>query len=252
MQTAGAAALSWLAGATGSGIVAAVAYRLRALTGSGACAATACGAILYGAGGWPWVVLMGAFFVTSSALTRIGGGSPPAGRRSLDHLGRRWDQVGANGGIATLAAAVHGLTGSPLAFVAAAGALATATADTWATEIGRWSRSRPHLVTTWADVPHGTSGGITAIGTIGAAAGASVIAGLAALLMPGSEALHTAAAGATLRVVAGVAAAGFSGALLDSVLGATIETRWRWAGNSAINLAATASGAAIALLTAGR
>ncbi len=237
-----AVATGVVAGAAGSGIVAFAAYRLRALTRSGAWAAAACGALLYGAGGWAWVVLVGAFFVTSSILTRIEGGSSDPRARSLDRTGRRWDQVAANGGIAVLAAAVHGFTGSPLAVAAAAGAIAVATADTWATETGRWSRVPPRLITTWAAVPQGTSGGITPVGTFGAAAGAALIGGLAALV---------ASAPRPALLALAVAGAGFSGALLDSVLGATVERWWPWVGNSGVNLAATAWGAGLTLLAAG-
>ncbi len=233
--------LSLAAGAAGSGIAAVVALKLRTLTRSGAWAAAGCGTILYAAGGWAWVWLVGVFFVTSSALTHLETGPSGQRRRSLDRGGRRWDQVAANGGLATVAAAVHGLTGSSLPLVAAAGAIAAATADTWATEIGRWSRVPPRLITTWRAVPPGTSGGVTAPGTLGASAGGAVIGGVAALLAGGAQPAHLAAA---------VAVAGFSGALLDSVLGATVEGRWRWLGNSGVNLAATAWGAGVALLAA--
>jgi len=230
------------AGAVGSGIAAAQACRLRTLTRSGAWAAALCGTVLYAAGGWTWIGLVAAFFATSSALTRLEVGPPEQRRRSVDYMGRRWDQVAANGGIATLTAAIHGLTGSPLAFPVAAGAIAAATADTWATEVGRWSRVPPRLITTGAAVPPGTSGGVTVVGTLGALGGAVLIGGLAAFLGGGdSRVAHLAPA---------VVAAGFSAALIDSVLGATIEGRWRWVGNSTVNLTATAWGAGAALLVA--
>src|SRR5205807_650194 len=82
-------------------------------------------------------------------LTRWGPraqGEAPRSSPFSDVAGRRWDQVAANGGVAAFAAAIHGLTGSPLAFAAAAGAIAEATADTWATEVGRWSRTRPRMI----------------------------------------------------------------------------------------------------------
>ncbi len=239
MDTVHQAALRFAAGAAASGLAAAQAYRLQALTRSGAWAAAACGTVLYGAGGWPPAALVAVFFATSSALTRLEAG--PRGRRSLDRLGRRWDQVAANGGVAAAAAAAYGLTRSPLALAAACGAVAVATADTWATELGRWSPSPPRLVTTWTRVPHGTSGGITLLGTLAAAAGALLIGGLAALLGPGAR---------PARMAAAVAAAGFSGSLVDSLLGAAIEGRRRWAGNSTINAVATAWGAGAMLLLA--
>ena len=229
------------AGAAGSGLLAVQAYRMRALTRSGAWAAALCGVVLYVGGGWTWVLLVGVFFITASALTRlepVGGGS----HRSLDRMGRRWDQVAANGGVAAVAATIHALTASPMAFAAAAGAIAAATADTWGTEVGRWSPVPPRLITTWAAVPHGSSGGVTPLGTLGAAAGALLIGVCAVFLQRGVA--HP----AHLALV--VSVAGFSGAIVDSLLGATVEDRWRWAGNNVINLAATAWGAGAVLLTA--
>ena len=211
---------------------------MRVLTRSGAWAAAACGIVLFVGGGWAWVVLVGVFFVSASALTRLesrSGGS----RRSLDRMGRRWDQVAANGGVAAVAAVIHGLTASPLAFSAAAGAIAVATADTWGTEIGRWSPVRPRLITSWAPVPHGSSGGITVLGTLGAGAGALLIGVCAALLERQSH---------SGSVAAIVGVAGFSGAIVDSLLGATIEGRWRWVGNNLTNFAATAWGAGAVLI----
>ena len=224
-------------GAAGSGLLAAQAYRMRALTRSGAWAAAVCGTVLYAGGGWTWVVLIGVFFVTSSILTRL---EPRRGqsRLSLDRTGRRWDQVAANGSVAAAAAVVHALTASPLAFAAAAGAIAAATADTWGTEVGRWSPTVPRLITTWAPVSHGRSGGITPWGTAGAGAGALLIGVCASVLETGPHAGST---------IAAVTAAGFSGALVDSFFGATVEGRWRWMGNTLTNLAATTWGAAVAL-----
>jgi uncharacterized protein (TIGR00297 family) len=235
------------AGALGGGIVALAAYRLGALTASGAWAATACGTLVYGGGGGTWAALLGAFFATSSAFTRIEPSSRASGRRSLDYPGRRWDQVAANGGVAALAAAAHGLTDSPLALVAGAGAVAAATADTWATELGRQSPTAPRLITTWARVPHGTSGAITPLGTIGAVSGALLIGALTALLSQDAARMRRGAP-RPCRLAAAVAAAGFSGSLFDSVLGATIEGRWRWVGNDVVNLMATTWGAVAAAL----
>lgn len=229
------------AGGAASGAVALLAHRLGVLTPSGAGAATALGVVLVVGGGWAWLALVGVFFATASILTRW---EPPGRedpRRSLDLAGRRWDQVVANGGIAALAAAAHGLLGSPLAFEAAAGAIAAATADTWATEVGRWSPTPPRLITTGAVVPHGRSGGITPIGTAASVGGALLIAGVTAAL---------AARPLVSPVLLAVLAGGLTGALLDSVLGATVEGRVPWVDNSLINLLATAWGAGVALVGA--
>jgi uncharacterized protein (TIGR00297 family) len=178
------------------------------------------------------------FFATASIMTRLEPRGKADPHRSLDVAGRRWDQVAANGGIAGVAAAIHGLSGSPLFFAAAAGAIAAATADTWATEAGRWSPTAPRLIITGAPVLHGRSGGVTPLGTAASAGGALLITGVATALA-GRPFLSP----MPISVLAG----GFSGALLDSVLGATIEGRFPWINNSLINLFATAWGAWVAL-----
>ena len=232
-------ALQVALGAAISGTVAAGARRLNALTPSGAWAACLVGTVLFAGGGWSWLVLVGTFFVSASALTLWNppGAEPPD--RSLDRAGRRWDQVAANGGIATLAAAIHGLSGWPLGFGIAAGAVAAAAADTWGTEIGRWSARPPRLIMSGTPVPRGTSGGITVIGTIAELGGALTVAAVATAL---------AGQASPSRLFVATVAAGFSGALLDSVLGATIENRLRWVNNSVVNLLATGWGAAVVLV----
>jgi len=231
-------ALHLFEGAAISGIAAWLSYRLRALSPSGAWAATLMGTLLVAEGGWAWFLLAGTFFATASALTQLDPPGRRSPRRSADLGGRRWDQVAANGGIAALAALAHGIVGWPAAFGAAAGAIAAATADTWGTEIGRWSTREPRLITTWRIACHGDSGAVTALGTAGAAGGAALIGSVAASLAPDVS-------GHALLPI--VFVGGITGALLDSLLGATVETRHRWMSNSLVNLIATAWGAAVVI-----
>jgi uncharacterized protein (TIGR00297 family) len=161
-------------------------------------------------------VLLLAFLISGSLLTE-GGGQ------------RTERQVLANGGVAALAA----LAGSWIAF---AGALAAAAADTWASEIGRHSRTPPRLITNRTRVPAGTDGGMTLLGTAGGIAGAVFIAGLSFVLGQ--------------RGVAAITIAGIVGMLMDSLLGATVQGKVRWMDNDAVNLAATLTGAVCASLIA--
>jgi len=194
---------------------------VRWLTRRGAAAALAVGVATLWGFGWRGFALLLAFFVSGSLLT-----PETRGRR------RNERQVLANGGVAALAA----LAGSWAAF---AGALAAATADTWASEIGRRSRTLPRLIITGRPVHAGTDGGITLLGTAGGVAGAACIAGLS-LWLP--------AVTYSLRFGSAIASAGIIGMLLDSVLGATVQGRTRWLDNDAVNLAATLGGAAAALV----
>ena len=178
------------------------------LSPTGTVWAAAVGAAVAAGAGWRGFVLLLVFFVTSSLLSPGGGTRRPV-------------QVLANGGVAALCALL--VPWQPWAAGACAGALAAAAADTWSTEIGRRSRHAPRMITTFTAVAAGTSGGITTLGTLGGLAGAVVLA-LAAHLT----------GLATGRVALAVAAAGFGGMLFDSLLGATLQVRWRCAGCGAV------------------
>jgi uncharacterized protein (TIGR00297 family) len=215
------------------------------LSPAGVAAALVVGAAVTAGTGWRGLVLLAVFFVTSSALTRGGGRRTPV-------------QVLANGGVAAAAALLSRL--DPAWLPACCGALAAAAADTWSTEIGARSPSPPRLVTTGRPVPPGTSGGVTWLGTLGALAGAAVVAASAALLGL-----------ATPAVAAWIAGGGVAGGLADSVLGATVQARFRcgrcgelreaarcpcggtaaaasgipWLTNDAVNVACTLVGATV-------
>ena len=171
------------------------------LSPAGVAAALAVGAAVTAGAGWRGLVLLAVCFVTSSALTRGGGRRTPV-------------QVLANGGVAAAAALLSRL--DPVWLPACCGALAAAAADTWSTEIGARSPSTPRLVTTGLPVPPGTSGGVTWLGTLGGVAGAAVLAASAALLGLATPAL-----------AASIAAGGVAGGFADSLLGATLQARYR-------------------------
>ncbi|MBV9601539.1 MAG: DUF92 domain-containing protein [Chloroflexi bacterium] len=234
-----------------------MAYWRRALTLDGAIAAAGVGGVTFTCGGLPAAGALLAFFGTSSALSRVGE-RRKRGLPLAQAKGSRRDawQVLANGGVATLCA----VAGQPQGLV---GALAAAGADTWATELGLLSRSPPRLVTSLRRVPAGTSGGVTPLGLLASVGGAVAVgAGYAAL---GGE------ASALRRSLVG----GLSGALVDSLLGATLQAEYwcagcqsatedsrhprcgsrtrlrrgyRWLSNDAVNALATLVGAGIALI----
>lgn len=207
------------------------AWRLHLLTRDGAVAAIVVGTLIYGFGGWRWAALLVLFFATSSVLTRVHAGrkSHPEHRR-----GRSADQVLANGSVAALFAIWHGVSSSVWIATAFAGAIAAATADTWATEIGLLSKSPPRLVMTKRVVSPGTSGGVTWLGTIGGVAGSALIAGA------GMAWLDT--------PLAGVWLAGFLGMALDSIMGELLERKLHVLDNNGVNLIATTAGAVLAVL----
>jgi Raf kinase inhibitor-like YbhB/YbcL family protein/uncharacterized protein (TIGR00297 family) len=211
-------ALSILLGA----IVATLAYHLHLLTRGGAIAAALLGAAVFGLGGLGgWAVLLLAFFLSSSALTRLSGGQKRGLEAQFSKGGRRdAAQVLANGGIAGLFVLLHAaFPAAALPWAGFAGALAAVNADTWATELGVLSRAQPVLITTRRLVERGTSGGITRAGTFASFGGAFLIGLLAATFWPGGA----------LDIFTFLTRAGWIGlfgllaSLLDSMLGATIQ-----------------------------
>ena len=210
-------------GAVAAILIAGTGFRRRSLSADGTVAAWIVGTVVVAAGGWWWGLLLVIFFAASTLLGRIGP-CREGGERGV--RGRRRDavQVGANGGLAALLAALAVAGNREILFIAYAGAIAAATADTWATEIGRFSKVAPRSVVTGLEVEPGASGGITPVGTLGALGGALLIGILTAVGVGFDWAPANVPALATVAIVAG---AGFSAALVDSVLGATVQAVYR-------------------------
>ncbi len=250
--------------AIGAALALAVAFaarRAHALSRSGAIAAWMIGTVAFGMGGWQAALVLFAFFLPSTLLSRIG----RARKRALLDIGKHgardaW-QVCANGGVAALAL-LAGRGHDALAFAAFAGAFAAASADTWGTEIGTLARGRPRSILTFRPLATGISGGITMQGTLATFAGAACVSATASALR--------------LAPFFAVFIGGIVGAFADSLLGAsaqalrhcpacerdcetnphacgtptTLRRGAAWLGNDAVNLAATLAGALAATLLA--
>lgn len=192
------------------------AWRLGSLSLSGALAATLSGAIILGLGGWQWALLLLAFFLTSSALSR----AFKARKRGLNEKfakGSQRDagQVFGNGGLAVFLALIWGL-GWQTAWVwlAFAASLAAVNADTWATELGVLNPGPPRLLLGLKPAEKGASGAVSPTGTLASLAGAALIGFLAWLIAP-----LPLPAFAWLWITL----AGLAGSLFDSLLGATLQ-----------------------------
>lgn len=255
-----------------SSTIALVARRRRSLSRSGAAGTIVVGTTIFSMGGWSWGLALIYFFVSSTLFSHYR--EHEKARTAADKFSKGSErdigQVAANGGLATLLALAYGLTGSPLlkkmlqaSFI---GALATATADTWATELGVLSKQKPRLITTDKPVVPGTSGGITLLGIAAAAMGAFSLGAVFWGLRSFRRSL------VTLPFVALLS--GLAGSLFDSLLGATVqamyycpvcekETERRthscgtrttplrgvpWIDNDVVNFVATAFGGIVALV----
>ncbi len=199
-------------------------YKKRALSASGVWGATLIGTAIFAFGGWQWGVLLLLFFASSSGFSFFKETEKQTVSEKFEKGHRRdlWQTL-ANGGVGALCAVMNGLFPAPVWGIAFAGAIATVTADTWATELGVLSRRLPRLITSGKRVEPGFSGGVTALGTAAAFLGALVIGGAATGL-----AIVPAPSVATGAIVAvSVAVAGLAGALIDSLLGATVQILYR-------------------------
>lgn len=215
----------WGAGFSLAALIAFAGFRTKSLSVSGALAAIATGGLLVGSGGWWAGFLLVSFFVSSSALSHANPAPDAADNVVRQARGHRRDaaQVLANGGVPTICAMVAFSATDPVPWlVGAASGIASATADTWATEIGRASSSPPRSILTGKPLAPGTSGAVSVVGTWGSVAGAVVIAALAAS-GTATGAWVDAPAPAVFAIVA---VAGVAGALLDSLLGATVQGIW--------------------------
>ena len=191
-----------------------------------------------------WFLIMLVFFILGSAATkykfeykkRIGVEQGKGGARG-------YRNVFANGIIAAAAAVLFGVFQQPIFVVMYVGCVATAAADTVASEIGV-TGGIPRMITTLKRVPIGTNGGITVTGETVALLGALVVSVIAMLLSV-----------ITPQMMVVCTLAGFIGTNIDSVVGATLENKG-FLGNAGTNLLATLGGGIFAvslyLILAGR
>ena len=208
-----------LVGGTLAGVAAGHAARKRQLTLGGEYAAFGVGAAS-AIGGVGWLLSLAVFFYSSVLFTRWRAGDKRHRSRSVlpDTRARDAGQVLANGGLFAVAAVLWTFTGAWQAGLFGFGALATAMADTWATELGMALKAAPRSIRTWRHVVPGTSGAVSTHGTAAAVVGAFVMAlcAVASFTVPFD-----------FPRLEAVFVGGMAGALFDSVLGATVQSvRW--------------------------
>jgi len=181
-------------------------------------------------------MVMLAFFISGSVTTRYRFiEKERMGVEQAKGGARGYLNVFSNGAVAAAAAVMWGVSPDPLFAALFLGSVATAAADTMASEIGV-TGGEPYLITTMARVPPGTNGGVTILGELVAVVGAFLISLIAFLfgIVP-------------LPLVAIGTFAGFIGTNIDSVIGAVFENRGVF-GNAGTNFVATAGGGLVAFV----
>jgi uncharacterized protein (TIGR00297 family) len=228
-----------------------VGYLTRSVSFSGALGGWLLGAILILGAGWPLYVALLAFFILGTAATKLGYSRKARAGLAQEGGGRRgFSHAFSNVGVAAICAvAVSRLartTQGPLVeiellpLLMGIAALATAAADTVASEIGQLIGRRAFLPLTLWRVPVGTEGAISVEGTLAGIAGGFVVA------LAGTASAH-----AMFRdvfpfswgIVGAVTLCAFAGSYLESIAGSWNRKRIAPIPNGVLNFFNTAAGA---------
>jgi len=185
--------------------------------------------------GTQWFLIMLSFFILGSFATRYKFEYKKRIGVEQGHGGARgYRNVFANGIVAAAAAVLFGVFQQPVFIVMYVGCVATAAADTLASEIGV-TGGIPYMITTLKKVPVGTNGGVTVKGEAVALLGGLAVCLVALLLNV-----------ITPWMLVICTLAGFVGTNIDSFVGATLENRG-FLGNAGTNLLATIGGGLFAI-----
>ena len=232
-------------------IVGLIAASLRAniLDKQGIIAAALLGLFVGFLGHWTWLLLLLCFLLSSHIATkwRFEEKTERGLNESADgHRG--WINVAANGGMPALVALLTFVVDdweSGLWMFAAA--VAVATSDTWASEIGCLDH-RVRMITTLKPCEAGVNGGFSPNGQLAAAAGGLLI-GASALVA--SLVMFSTSISDQIVIAGIVAGLGFLGCQIDSILGAVLENRG-FLTKGSVNALSIIAGVALMWLYLGR
>ena len=177
----------------------------RSLSLSGAISGYLIGIIIFGSGGWPWIIPLVFFFISSSILSHL---------NHKEYPERNILQILANGSLGAFFASIYFFYQFPPAIILYLGAIGAATADTWATEIGFYSKKEPKLIFSKTIVKRGVSGGITILGLAASMLGAFIVGILGEKILGMNDLLFPIAIG------------GLAGSATDSILGRFIQAQF--------------------------
>lgn len=190
------------------------------------------GIIIIFSAGLNWLILMIIFLILSLLATKF---AKPYKKKIKQYEGQRTAKNVISNGLISFLMAAFGSYYLPFAggFV---GAIATATADTLASEIG--ILQNPRLLTTMEKVPPGTDGAVSVLGTAVAILGSAII-GLFSYILGILPNIY-------LALITGILS-GTIGCFMDSFVGDKFE-RKGYLTNEHVNLIGTLTGAIIGII----
>ncbi|NJM61594.1 MAG: TIGR00297 family protein [Oscillatoriales cyanobacterium RU_3_3] len=231
------------------------------LTPAGLFHAWLLGVIIWGCLGWQGYAVVMFYFLVGSGVTRIGKAQKEAEGIAEKRSGARgpenvWGSAltATLCALAVLALSVFGESGQiiegtdkmpvpqdliSLLLLGYAASLSTKLADTTASEIGKAYGKRTFLITTLQPVPRGTEGAVSLEGTL-----AGVAASIAIALLAWTVGLIN------LTGIAFCVIAAFIATNIESVIGATLQSKFEWLTNEVVNFFNTLIGAIVAIVLA--
>lgn len=215
-------------------VLALLGYAMKSVDLSGLIGGWLLGAIVLLFGGWQLYLVLLAFFIVGTAMTKIGYRNKAKLGLAQEKGGRRGaSHAFSNVGVAAILATFFAATNEPIFWYAAVAALATAAADTTASEVGQLIGRRTFLPLTLKPVPVGTEGAISIEGTL-----TGLLAGFLVALVGTRDP----------RMLALLTIAAFLGSYVESLAGNWNRKQVRSVPNGALNFFNTAAGAALLLL----
>lgn len=199
-------------------------YQMNKLTRSGAFAAFVLGFIVLGFGHLLFYILMLSFLFSSLLINKVILRLIPNIKESVkEHEPRRWVNVLANGSWLGIASILYAFNPSNLIIALAIISMATATADTWASEIGMLSLETPWTIIKRQTMTMGLSGGVTWLGLMASLMGSLFITlvSLPVIIQMSGWTLLTFVLSVFFTFV------GFAGSLVDSILGELFQAKFK-------------------------
>lgn len=212
------------------------------LTVSAAITGLICGLIIGFAAGYGGLIFLAAFFISGTLATAWGKRVKKRIEKSRESSARKYMQVLANGGTATLMALLILIFPSHhvVLTVMLAASLASATSDTLSSELGMLYGKRCYNCISWKKDTCGLDGVVSLEGTLIGIMGAAFIGGIYFMMMEQDYGLQI-----TINNFIIITIAGIAGNLSDSVLGAALERR-KIIGNDVVNFLSTLFAAVVA------
>ena len=201
------------------------------------------GVLIWGTLNWQGYLIVMFYFLIGSAVTRVGMKQKEAEGIAEKRSGARGpENVWGSALIGTICAMGTIWAEPPLEKLLLLGYVAsfsTKLADTCASEIGKAYGKRTFLITTLQPVARGTEGAVSLEGTV-----AGVIGSVAIALLSWDVGMID------LTGIFICAIAAFIATNLESVIGATLQSKFDWLTNEVVNIINTLIGAVVAMVLA--